>query len=140
MYSRSAFAPFGVVSVSLVLGATPVQSQTQNLYAANFNANTISVFNLTGSLVQTISGNLNQPQGLTFDSAGNLYVANNNTNTISEFDSSGVFQKFIGNSGNLNGPLFVAFTPAPEPGSMALLTGLFVPGGAFAVRRRLTRK
>ena len=71
------------------------------------NGSTISKFNSSGGYLSSISGNLNNPFGLAFDSSGNLYAANTNDNTISKFNSSGGYLSSI--SGNLNVPVGLAF-------------------------------
>jgi DNA-binding beta-propeller fold protein YncE len=115
MLSRISFARLSAASFSLLavfwFAAVPSVSRAQNMYVSNSSNATISVFNATGNLVQTISSNLNGPQELAFDVGGNLYVANVRNSTISKFDSAGVFQNNFGDS-NLNQAYGLAFDSA----------------------------
>uniref|UniRef100_UPI00286A8D9F PEP-CTERM sorting domain-containing protein n=1 Tax=Armatimonas sp. TaxID=1872638 RepID=UPI00286A8D9F len=72
--------------------------------------------------------------GLAFNSVGNLAVSNYSNNTVSLFSSAGVFQSSI--STNLNGPTGMAFSSAPEPGTLAFLA----LGGTLVLVRRRGRK
>ncbi len=83
----------------LALGATG------NLYVAN-NHTFVSVFDGSGSLVQTIggAGQITDISGITLDGSGNLYVADYG-NRVEEFDNSGAFVRTIGGSGSGDGQL-----------------------------------
>jgi len=47
-----------------------------NIFVGSFSSNTITVYDLAGTLLETITSGLSGPGQLAFDSAGNLYVAN----------------------------------------------------------------
>jgi len=85
-----------------------------NLYAPNpgTGGDTISVFNRSGDLIQTISDpSLISPSGIAFDEGGNFYVSNNAAGTISKFDASGNLIDGAYVTG-LNNPLGLAFDGA----------------------------
>ncbi len=67
----------------------PIQAPVSELYASNFNANSVTVHgagaNGNVAPTRTIVGpsvGLNLPIGLALDSAGNIYVANFASNTV----------------------------------------------------------
>ena len=81
-----------------------------DLFLSNPYQNAIQEFSPGGSLLQTISGGLNNPAGLALDSAGNIFVANYNSGTISEFSSTGTS---LGNfATGLSNPTDVKFNSA----------------------------
>ena len=101
-------------SLMLLALAAPLPA-VDMLYVTTGN-NTIVSYDTTGNVGSTIaasmatfaSTNLNNPQGLAFDSTGNLYAANPGViSTISKFNSSGAYVSNI--TTNLNGPAGLAF-------------------------------
>jgi len=88
-----------------------------NVYVSNFVSSTVSVFDPTGALIDTISVTGN-PQGLavspTGTNAGNLYVAlwtggySFNPGTVAEYDSTDNLIRTIGVG---NGPTGLAIAP-----------------------------
>ena len=80
-----------------------------NLYAANFNDNSVSKITPSGVISTYVSpgSGLSSPTGLAFDAYGNLFVANDANSTISEVDSNGTVSTFV--SSGLNGPHHLAF-------------------------------
>ncbi len=51
---------------------------SNNLYVANYVANTVTVYDATGNLTRTITSRISNPEALAFDdSSGTLYVADN---------------------------------------------------------------
>src|ERR1700752_5152978 len=64
--------------------ALSTQFPVTNIFVANSNSNTISVFDGNGNFVKTISdASLSFPTFITLDSDNNLYVGNTSGNTIS---------------------------------------------------------
>ena len=80
---------------------------TGNLYASNYNTNTIERFTPSGVGSLFASSGLDRPTGLAFDSAGNLYAANNGGGTIEKFSIGGVGSVFVGSG--LSNPGGLAF-------------------------------
>jgi len=60
-----------------------------NLYVANYNNNTVSKVDASGSVTAIYTG-FNCPYGLAFNNAGNLFVTNFIGNSISQVNASGV--------------------------------------------------
>jgi len=93
--SGGSYAGSGVGS-----GASPVR-----LYVTNFLNNTITAYDQNGNQITT-SGtfpNLNQPQGIAFDSSnGDLYVVNTGSSTVTEYDESGDQITPLGGFPNVN--------------------------------------
>jgi DNA-binding beta-propeller fold protein YncE len=72
--------------------ATPTPAQ--NLYVANYNNNTVTVYaanpsgNVTSAPLATIGGGstgINFPVGVALDASGKIYVANNSNNTVTVY-------------------------------------------------------
>jgi hypothetical protein len=84
----------------------------QTLYVANNGNNTIEKINSSGSSQFTVSGGLNDPQGLAFDSSGNLYVANESdfrSSTIYKYNTTTGSGIQIANGGAVSSPIGLAF-------------------------------
>ena len=81
-----------------------------NLYAANYDNNTIEKFTPGGVGSLFASTGLSNPRGLAFDNAGNLYAANASGSTIQKFTSGGVGTVFA--STGLSNPYGLAFDSA----------------------------
>jgi len=78
-----------------------------NLSVANFNSNTVQVYNRSHQLVSTISGptsGLNKPYGLAVDAFGNLHVANFGNGTITHYHATGNLKDTIK---GLNQPIYL---------------------------------
>ena len=60
-----------------------------NLYVANFNANTVQVYNAAHTLIRTISTGVNQPFGLAVGPKGYVHVANVGGGTVTSYDAKG---------------------------------------------------
>ena len=130
-----------VCSIILLAIAAPLPAADM-LYVSLGN-NTIVSFDTTGNDGATIAAtmstfantNLNNPQGLKFDSSGNLYVANAADNTISKFNASGGYVSNI--STNLNSPSGLAFDSSGNlyatnyNGSIANTISVFNTSGGF---------
>ena len=112
------FAALGLLSLGL--SAAPAQAQTQDLFASDLYGGTISRFAGTGSgtfstTAIPLSGGLNSPAGLAFDSRGNLFVANSSgSDSITEFAAGatpGTFGtgKVVLSGGGLNALTGLAF-------------------------------
>ena len=103
-----------VAAVALLFAASPFAGAVDLLFVT-LSDNTIVKYDTTGNVGATIqatqaffaTSNLNNPQGLVFDSSGNLYAANYGGNTISKFNSSGAYVSNINTF--LNGPIGLAF-------------------------------
>ena len=114
-----------------------------NLYVANNQTGTggNSIIKITPTGVQSTFANtlINGAYGIAFDPTGNLYVANNGNNTVARFTPTGVGSIFA-NTG-LNHPTFLTFGPSvvPEPGTLALLTGLGLTSFLTLRRQRQNR-
>ena len=116
------------------LAIRPSLDSAGNLYTSYINNSTIEKYTTGGVGTLFASSGGSSPTGLAFDSAGNLFVANFSSNTIRKFDSSGTdLGVFADSSDGLNQPAFLAFAPAPEPTSAALLLG---SGAMLLLRRR----
>ena len=132
------FTPGGVGSVFASTGLSgPVGlafDGAGDLYAANWTTNTIEKFTPGGVGSLFANTGLSTPFGLAFDGAGNLFASNVGNNTIEKFSSVGAdLGVFADSSDGLNQPAFLAFAPAPEPTSAALLLG---SGAMLLLRRR----
>jgi secreted PhoX family phosphatase len=110
-----------------------------NLWAANYNANTIVEFaaaQLTASgspspqvTLSASGGSLNGPQGIGFDRAGNLWVVNATANNLVEFALSQLATSgspspkvtISASAGSLNSPTFLAFDAS---GNLWVTSGL----------------
>lgn len=82
-----------------VAGGVGLALYGEQLYVANANDNTISVYNATtGALISGsfITTGISGPRNMTFDQSGNLYVANAGTSSISKFN--GVTGELISDS------------------------------------------
>jgi hypothetical protein len=108
-----------------------------DLFVANaLNAGYIS--EVTPSGTSTVLSGLNVPQGVAFDNAGDLFIAIGGAMTgapngeIEEITSTGTTETF---STQVSTPEGLAFSPVPEPSTLALLAV-----GASAVALRLRRK
>ena len=115
-----------------------------NLYASNFNTNTIEKFTPSGARSVFATTGVNGPEGLAFDSAGDLYVKNFRDNTIEKFNPDGIGSVFA--SSGLSGAGNLAFTDnfgvplklinqVPEPSAFALLGFTSLVLGFFRARR-----
>ena len=117
---------------------------TGNLYVSDITANAIMKYPVVGGVLSgsgttfTTSG-LNSPIGLAFDGGGNLYAANQAAPTLEKFTSTGGVLSPTGtvfaSGGALNSPSYLAFTPAPEPGTASLT----LLGGLALLRRQRVR-
>ena len=97
------------------VSATFTIAQSAALYSANFDANTVTVYDQNGNQITTSSTfpNLNLPAGIAFDPAnGRLYVSNFNNNTITVYDQNGNQITPSGTFPHLSEPLGLAFDPA----------------------------
>jgi glucose/arabinose dehydrogenase len=112
-------ANLAVSATSFVFGflllANCRTTHAQNLFAANFNNNTVEEFDSSG--VGTVFAKAESPPALAFDSSGNLYVANlgsEEPDTIEEFSSSGGILSSNGTvfAAGLSGPNGLAFDSA----------------------------
>ncbi|HEY4044031.1 MAG TPA: hypothetical protein VGM32_19600 [Rhodopila sp.] len=81
-----------------------------NLFAADYNTNTIGEIGPNGTASVFASSSLRGPFGLVFDSAGNLCASNATANTIVKFSPSGAGALFA--STGLGHPLGLAFDGA----------------------------
>ena len=105
-----------------------------NLFVSDNGAN--DIFKYTpGGVQSTFATGLDGPSGLAFDSSGNLFDADNTGGNVYEFTPGGVRTTFATGIS----PLGLAFAPVtapgtPEPGSLALATGVILSG--IWVRRR----
>ncbi len=137
----------------LVRGSGLVFAKDGTFYVANVGdaSNGISDFinhyQADGTYIDKLTDpSLNVVFGLAIGPDSNLYAVNLVGNCISRFDTSNDTFKdiFVGpHSGVTSFPKTLYFDEStaatPEPGSFALLSGLFSVG-AFAVRRRSSRK
>ncbi|MGA8534186.1 MAG: NHL repeat-containing protein [Candidatus Tumulicola sp.] len=86
------FGPEGKLLRTIVNGLhSPVAlafSSVGNLFVANYDANTITIY-APGkiSVARTISQGIKGPYALVFDGSGSLYVANNLASTVTEYAS-----------------------------------------------------
>ena len=136
----SKFAADGTFTSNLVTtnlsGPEGVAIRGGSLYVTNAVGDDVSVFNLlNGSFQQSITGSMDTPVGIGFDSAGNFYVANPGDTTISKFNSSGVHE-FSWTHAAGGTPQFLAVAPVPEPTAMGLAVSGLVCGGYMLRRRR----
>jgi len=97
---------------AIVIGPTGLAFDAAgNLHVANIG-NTIQRFAPDGTQLSTFSSiNLNNPEGLVFDSLGFLYAANSGADTIEVFSQTGVDLGAIASS-NLSGPIGLGFDTA----------------------------
>ncbi len=72
--------------------------------------NRISVFEADGKFYRHISGKLNGPCGIAFDSSGNLHVSNYNIHSVKVFSPEGNVIKEYG-SGIIQSPAGIAIDP-----------------------------
>jgi DNA-binding beta-propeller fold protein YncE len=80
-----------------------VADPSGNLYVSENGNASIYKFNAAGTLLQTITTNLNQPAGMATDAAGNLYVLDQGNGQVYKYNSSGVYVSTI--ITGLNNPL-----------------------------------
>ena len=78
------------ISLNGVLGIT--YDTSGNIYCSNSYTNTITVYNSSGSLINTISVDSQgtNPHGLVFDNSGYLYCALSNANLILKIDTNDI--------------------------------------------------
>jgi len=88
-----------------------------NLYSANYGTNSITVYNSSGSLINTITDGVYTPAGVAIDpNSHHLYVSNypngddTSGNTITVYDQSGVLINTFGH-GSVNWPNAISFGP-----------------------------
>jgi len=67
--------------------------RSDNVFASNFEANSVVAFDGSGRPILEITDKIDQPYGLAFDREGFLYVANFGSSEITRYDSSGVFDR-----------------------------------------------
>jgi len=99
-----------IVCSSLMLLALAAPLPAADMLYVSLGNNTIVSFDTSSGVGATIaatkatfaSTNLNNPQGLKFDSSGNLYVVNYTDNTISKFNATGGYISNI--TTNLSSP------------------------------------
>ncbi|MGP6190537.1 MAG: NHL repeat-containing protein [Vulcanimicrobiaceae bacterium] len=104
-------------TITDVSGPAGLAVYNGNLYVANFDVGTVTVYNTTtyaqATLTNPIAG-LSQPDGVAIDSSGNLYVSNFASNnfdagTLSVFNATtGAASSLANPVQNLNGPAGVA--------------------------------
>jgi streptogramin lyase len=79
---------FLLAAAGLWFAGTPAIAD--NLFVANYTANTVQIFNSSGQNTGVWSNPyLDGPMGVSFDNSGNLYVGNFQNNTIVKFNSAG---------------------------------------------------
>ncbi len=82
--------------------------------------NRISVFEADGKFYRHISGNLNGPWGIAFDSSGNLHVSNYNIHSVKVFSPEGSVIKEYG-SGIIQSPAGIAIDPKGYVATMIII-------------------
>jgi len=76
------------IALALLFGVRQAAAQTQNLFEASSGYGKIFEFTTNG-VRSVFAGNLQNPHGLAFDSAGDLFVAETSTGNILEFTNNG---------------------------------------------------
>ena len=71
----------------------PAGKLSTHIYATTYPNNTLTEFTLAGTVVRTITINLDVPQGVAVDSKGKIYVANYSGNTITTYTLKGATSK-----------------------------------------------
>jgi sugar lactone lactonase YvrE len=98
------------ITAAWTLFLTTVNLNAQNLFVADFSANTIyELTNNNGVLSPNLTGfssGLNGPSGLAFDSTANLFVGNYGNGTIVKITPSGVQTTY---AGGMSHPGLIAF-------------------------------
>ena len=93
----SQVSPTGAVSPFVTSGLNSPEGMAfdagGNLYAANFNTNSVLRITPAGA-VSTFATGLNGPAGLAFDAAGNLYAANLSLGTVHKITPAGAVTPF----------------------------------------------
>jgi len=79
-----------------------------DLFVANYGSSTVTEYNRSGHLINTINSGVAAPEGLVVDSSGNLYVANYGNSTVTEYDPSGSLKNTITIASGLGTPLGLA--------------------------------
>ncbi len=111
----------GTFATGPINGVRTILFRNGSMYVASEYTNQVLQYSATtgaydGVFMNTLTANVNGPNGMAMDSAGNFYVAGRNSNIIAKYDSNG----------NL-----VWVTPAGS-GGMSLPEGLTVdPTGAY---------
>ncbi len=99
--------------------AVAFDSANGKIYVSNSGRGRIDELSLSGSLIKAFGeagsgyGQLNSPDGITFDSYGDVWVADTNNNRLEEFSSGGTYMNRFGSfgsgEGQFSGLLGVAF-------------------------------
>ena len=112
-----------------------------NLDVTDFRGNSIRRFAPNGTELSPFVASIGQQAAdqIVFDTSGNAYVDGNVSGGIYQFDSSGNQTAFF-SVPFPSSPRSIAIGPAasstPEPGTLALLTGLGLSGSLCVLRRR----
>jgi RHS repeat-associated protein len=83
-----------------------INPHTGNIYVVDCMNDRIDEFSSEATFVQTIGsagsghGDLDEPDGMTIDSAGNLWVADSGNNRVEEFNESGGYETSFGSEGS----------------------------------------
>lgn len=74
-----------------ISGFQIVADASGNLYVSENGNGSIYKFNAAGTLLQTITTNLNAPAGMATDAAGNLYVLDQGNGQVYKYNASGTY-------------------------------------------------